>query len=167
MPGWVEAFIVIAAVAIVLQSAILIALFFQARTAVRDFTRITSQFQARIDPILIRTSRILEDSEARIASVMEDASELTRLARGQAQKVDRVVTDIAERLRLQVIRADRILTGTLEVIEETGTALRSKVWQPVHQASAVLKGVKAGLDFLRQRRRPEGETTTEDEELFI
>ncbi len=167
MPGWVDAFIIVAAIAIVLQTAILAGLFFETRTAVRNLTRIASQLQARIDPILIRTNRILEDSEARIASVMEDASELTRLARGQAQKVDRVVTDIAERLRLQVIRADRILTGTLEVIEETGTAFRSKVWQPVHQASAVLKGVKAGLDFLRQRRRPEGETATEDEELFI
>ena len=92
---------------------------------------------------------------------------LPGLPRNQAQKVDRVVTDIAERLRLQVIRADRILTGTLEVIEETGTTVRSKIWQPIHQVSAVLKGVKAGLDFLRERRRPEGEVTTEDEELFI
>lgn len=167
MPGWVEAFIVIAAIAIVLQTAILAGLFFETRTAVRNLTRIVTQLQARVDPILIRTNRILEDSEARIASVMEDASELTRLARNQAQKVDRVVTDIAERLRLQVIRADRILTGTLEVIEETGTTVRSKIWEPVHQVSAVLKGVKAGLDFLRQRRRPEGEATTEDEELFI
>lgn len=167
MPGWVDFFIVIAAVAIILQTAILAGLFFETRRAISNFTRIASQLQARIDPILIRTNRILEDSEARIASVMEDASELTRLARGQAQKVDRVVTDIAERLRLQVIHADRILTGTLEVIEETGTTVRSKIWQPIHQVSAVLKGVKAGLDFLRQRRRPEGEATTEDEELFI
>ena len=136
MPGWIDAFIVVAAIAIVLQSAILIALFVETRTAVRNLTRIVSQFQARIDPILIRTNRILEDSESRIASVMEDASELTRLARGQAQKVDRVVTDIAERLRLQVIHADRILTGTLEVIEETGTTVRSKIWQPIHQVSA-------------------------------
>jgi hypothetical protein len=167
MPGWVEAFIVIAAIAIILQTAILAGLFFETRTAVRNLTRIVSQLQSRIDPILIRTNRILEDSESRIASVMEDASELTRLARNQAQKVDRVVTDIAERLRVQVIRADRILTGTLEVIEETGTTVRSKIWQPINQVSAVLKGVKAGLDFLRQRRRAEGEATTEDEELFI
>ena len=167
MPGWVEAFIVIAAIAIILQTAILAGFLFEARTAVRNLDRIISQLQSRLDPILIRTNRILEDSEARIASVMEDASELTRLTRNQAQKVDRVVTDIAERLRLQVIRADRILTGTLEVIEETGTTVRSKIWEPVHQVSAVLKGVKAGLDFLRQRRRPEGEAATEDEELFI
>jgi hypothetical protein len=169
MSGWLEAFIVIAAIAIVVQMAILLALFLQVRVAIRNFTRIASQFQARIDPILLRTNRILEDSEDRIASIMSDAAELTRVARSQAQKVDRVFTDTIERLRIQVVRADRILTGTLEVIEEAGSSFREKLWQPVHQASAVLKGFRAGLDFIRgyQRRRPESDTATQDEELFI
>ena len=120
-----------------------------------------------MDPILTRTNRILEDSEERIASIMGDGAEIARLARGQAQKVDRVFTDMVERLRIQVVRADHILTGALEVIEETGTTFRSKVWKPVHQASAVLKGIKAGLEFIRSGRRPESDSATQDEELFI
>jgi len=168
MSGWLEAFIVIATIAIVIQMAILLAMFVQMRIAVRQFTRIATQLQARIDPILLRTNRILEDSEDRIRSIMGDAAELTRLARSQAQKVDRVFTDAVERLRVQVIRLDQILTGTLEVIEEAGSTVRSKIWQPFQQASAVLKGVKAGLDFIRgQKRRPEPDDVTQDEELFI
>lgn len=168
MSGWLEAFIVVATIAIVIQMAILLAMFVQMRMAVRQFTRIAMQLQARIDPILLRTNRILEDSEDRIRSIMGDAAELTRLARSQAQKVDRVFTDAVERLRLQVMRADQILTGTLEVIEDAGSTFRSKLWQPFQQASAVLKGVKAGLDFIRgQRRRPEPDSVTQDEELFI
>jgi hypothetical protein len=169
MSGWVEAFIVIAAIAIVVQMAILLALVLQVRVAIQNFTRIASQLQARIDPILLRTNRILEDSEDRIASIMSDAAELTRVARSQAQKVDRVFTDTLDRLRIQVVRADQILTGTLEVIEEAGTSFREKLWQPIHQASAVLKGFRAGLDFIRgyQRRRPEEDPATQDEELFI
>jgi len=168
MSGWLEAFIVIATIAIVIQMAILLAMFVQMRIAVRQFTRIATQLQARIDPILLRTNRILEDSEDRIRSIMGDAAELTRLARSQAQKVDRVFTDAVERLRVQVIRADQILTGTLEVIEDAGSTFRSKLWQPFQQASAVLKGVKAGLDFIRgQKRRPEPDAATQDEELFI
>lgn len=168
MSGWLEAFIVVATIAIVIQMAILLAMFVQMRMAVRQFTRIAMQLQTRIDPILLRTNRILEDSEDRIRSIMGDAAELTRLARSQAQKVDRVFTDAVERLRLQVMRADQILTGTLEVIEDAGSTFRSKLWQPFQQASAVLKGVKAGLDFIRgQRRRPEPDSVTQDEELFI
>ena len=111
MSGWLEAFIVIAAVAIVIQMAILLAMFLQVRVAIEQFTRIAADLQNRIDPILLRTNRILEDSEDRIASIMGDAAEITRVARGSAQKIDRVFTDAVERLRVQIIRADHILTG--------------------------------------------------------
>lgn len=167
MSGWLELFIAVAAIAIVIQMAILLAMFVQLQAAIKNFTRIASDLQARIDPILVRTNRILEDSEDRIRSIMGDAAEVTRVARSQAQKVDRVFTDAVERLRLQIIRADQILTGTLEVIEETGSTLRDKVWEPINKVSAVLKGIKAGIDFIRGQRRPQPDAATEDEELFI
>lgn len=171
MSHWADAFVVIAGIAIVIQMVILAAMFVQLQTAIREFTRIATDLQNRLDPILLRVNRILEDSEDRIASVMGDATEITRLARSQAQKVDRVFTDTVERLRIQVIRADQILTGVLEVVEEAGTRVKKTVWGPLHQVSAVLKGFKAGLDFIRgaQRRRAssEPEAATQDEELFI
>ena len=170
MSGWVEAFIVIAAIAIVIQAAILVAMAVQMRTAVQNFTRIANQLQAKIDPILLRTNRILENSEDRIASIMGDASEVTRIARGQAQKLDRVFTDTIDRVRIQILRADQILTGTLEVIEEAGSTVRQKLWGPVHKATAVLRGLQAGLEFIRNTRSgraPSSDTVREDEELFI
>ena len=169
MSGWVEAFIIIATIAIVIQMAILLAMFVQLRTAIENFTRLANDLQARIDPILLRVNRILEDSEDRIATVMGDAAEISRIARGQAQKVDRVFTEAVERLRVQVIRADQILTGALEVVEDAGTKFRKTLWGPIHQASALLRGLKVGLDFIRgqQRRRQEPDSATQDEELFI
>jgi hypothetical protein len=168
MSGWLEAFIVIAAIAIVIQMAVLLAMFLQVKTAIEQFTRIATDLQNRIDPILLRTNRILEDSEDRIASIMGDAAEITRVARGSAQKIDRVFTDAVERLRVQIIRADHILTGTLEVLEESGAKFRRTLWTPIQQASAILKGLKVGIDMIRgQNRRPESDAATQDEELFI
>jgi len=169
MPGWVDFFILVAAVAIVIQMGILLAMFVQMRATVEQFTRIATQLQSRIDPILVRTNRILEDSEDRIRSITSDAAELTRVARSQAQNVDRIFTDAVERLRIQIVKADQILTGALEVIEEAGSTFRSKLWQPFNQASAVLKGVKPGIDFIRGQRqpRPESDAMARDEELFI
>jgi hypothetical protein len=169
MSGWVEAFIVIAAIAIVMQAAILLVMAVQMRTAIEKFTKIATDLQSKIDPILGRTARILEDSETRIASIMGDAAEVTRIARSQAQKIDRVFTETVERLRIQVIRADQILTGTLEVIEDTGTKFRRGLWVPIQQASAILKGLKVGLDYLRgpNRKGSQSETARQDEELFI
>src|SRR5208282_1912725 len=169
MSGWVEAFIVIAAVAIVTQTLILAVMALQMKTAIERFNRIATDLQSKIDPILVRTSRILEDSEDRIASIMGDAAEITRVARGSAQKIDRVFTEAVERLRIQVIRADQILTGAMEVLEDTGTRFRKSLWEPVQQASAILKGLKVGLDFLRgqNRRASQSESARQDEELFI
>ena len=94
-------------------------------------------------------------------------------ARGQAQKVDRVVTEALERLRIQVIRADQILTGALEVVDEAGTKFRNTLWGPIRQASAVMKGIKVGLDMLRRQqnnkpdRDADADSVSQDEELFI
>jgi hypothetical protein len=168
MNVWIQAFIVIAAVAIVIQMVILLAMLLSMKGAIEKFTKIADDLTARIDPILLRTNRILEDSEDKIASIMADGAEVTRLARGQAQKIDRVFTDSLERVRVQVIRADQILAGALEVIEDTGTKVRNTLWGPVHQFSAVLKGVKVGIDVLRGvQRRAEPDGAPQDEELFI
>src|SRR5271156_5024751 len=171
MSGWVQAFIVIAAVAIVVQMAILVAMFVQLKVSMEQFTRIANDLQGRVDPILLRVNRILEDSEGRISSVMGDTAEITRMARGQAQKVDRVVTEALERLRIQGIRADQILTGALEVVDEAGSKFRNPLWGPIRQASAVMKGIKVGLDMLRrhQNNKPESDSdaVSQDEELFI
>ncbi len=169
MSAWLEAFIVVAAVAIVIQTVLLGMMAFQAKNALAKFNKIATDLQAKIEPILIRTGRILDDSEDRIASIMGDAAEMTRVARNQAQKVDRVFTEAVERLRIQVIRADQILTGALEVIEDAGSTFRRSIWAPVQQASALLKGLKAGLDTLRgcQNNHPESEAARQDEELFI
>jgi hypothetical protein len=169
MTGWVQAFIIIAAVAIVVQMAVLVAMFLQLKMSMQEFTRIANDLQGRVDPILLRVNRILEDSEERISSVMGDTAEITRIARGQAQKVDRVVTEGLERLRVQVIRADQILTGALEVVDEAGTKFRNTLWGPIRQASAVMKGIKVGLDMLRrqQNNKPESDPVSQDEELFI
>jgi len=170
MSGWViEAFIIVAALAVVIQCFVLVAMFFQLKFAIQEVTKITSELQNRMGPILLRVSRILDDSEDRIHSIMGDATEITRVARTQAQKFDRVFTEAVERLRIQILRADQILSGTLEVVEETGSKFKNTVWRPLQQATALIKGIKVGLDVLRGRRESSnGEApVTEDEELFI
>jgi uncharacterized protein YoxC len=77
MSGWVEAFIVIAAIAIVMQMTILLVMMLQLKKSLEHFTRLSTDLQARIDPILTRVNRILEDSEGRISSVMGDTAEIT------------------------------------------------------------------------------------------
>lgn len=169
MQNWVAVFIVATAVAVLLQTVILAALYFQLRQRLDQTHRIFADLQSRIGPILTRVQILLEETQPRISEMVADAAHTVYLARTQAQKVDRVFTEAADRLRGQLNHADRILTGTLEAIEEAGSQFNRNFLRPMQKASAVVQGIKVGLDFFRSRRSspPAAETAAEQEDLFI
>lgn len=170
MQFWLELFCIIAAIALVIQVVMLTALFFQVRRTTENVNRLVGDLQSRVGPILTRVQILLDDTQPKISSMVNDASHIVYLARGQAQKIDRVFTDATDRLRGQLVHADRILTGTLEAVEEAGSQFKHSFWRPVQKASALVQGIKVGLDLLRSRRRgSRGDEPREqqEEELFI
>jgi len=121
-------------------------------------------------PILTRTQIMLDDTQPKITALVDDASHIVYLARNQAQKMDKVFTEASDRLRGQLVRADRILTGTLEAVEDAGMQVRRNFLAPVQKATALVHGIKVGLDFLRARRGQRDsmpETIEQEDELFI
>jgi hypothetical protein len=170
MQLWLEIFSLVAAVALIVQVVILTLLFFQLRKTTENMNRLVGDLHSRIGPILTRAQILLDDTQPKISSMVNDASHIVYLARGQAQKIDRVFTDAADRLRGQLVHADRILTGTLEAVEDAGSKFKHNFWRPVQKASALVQGIKVGLDLLRSRRgRRSGDEPREqqEEELFI
>src|SRR5882724_6350232 len=172
MQFWLEFFSIIAAIALVIQVVMLTLLFFQMRRTSENVNRLVGDLQSRVGPILTRVQILLDDTQPKISSMVSDASHIVYLARGQAQKVDRVFTDAADRLRGQLVHLDRILTGTLETLEDTGAQFKRGFWRPVQKASALIQGIKVGIDLLRSRRagRPASsgdDRAEQEEELFI
>jgi hypothetical protein len=170
MQIWLEFFCIVAAIALVVQVVILTMLFFELRRTTENVNRLVGDLHSRVGPILTRAQILLDDTQPKISSMVNDASHIVYLARGQAQKIDRVFTDAADRLRGQLMHADRILTGTLEAVEDAGAKFSHSFWRPVQKASALVQGIKVGLDLLRsRRRRRSGDEPREqqEEELFI
>jgi hypothetical protein len=171
MQLWLEIFSLVAAAALIVQVVILTALFFQLRKTTENMNRLVGDLHSRVGPILTRVQILLDDTQPKISSMVNDASHIVYLARGQAQKIDRVFTDAADRLRGQLVHADRILTGTLEAVEDAGAKFSHSFWRPMQKASALVQGIKVGLDLLRSRRRRSsgGDEPREqqEEELFI
>jgi len=163
-------FSIVAAIALVVQGAMLIALFFEIRQTNKKVNGLVTDLHARVGPILTRAQILLDDTQPKISNMVADAAHIVYLSRGQAQKMDRVLTDATDRLRGQLNHADRILTGALEAVEDAGTQFRSTVWRPMQKASALVQGIKVGLDLLRSRRdrrRPDEPHEQQEEELFI
>ena len=156
MQVWLEIFSIVAALALVVQVVILTVLLFQMRRTSENVNRLVSDMQSRMGPILTRIQILLDDTQPKISSMVNDASHMVYLARGQAQKVDRVFTEAADRFRGQLMHMDHILNGALESMEEAGLRFKNSFWSPVQKASALLQGIKVGLDLLRSRRRADG-----------
>jgi hypothetical protein len=172
MQFWMEFFSIVAAIALVVQVAILIGLFVQLRRTTESINRMVSDLHTRMGPILTRTQMLLDETEPKIAALVDDASHVVYLARAQAQKMDKILTEAADRLRGQLVRADRILSGTLEAVEDAGSTVRRSFFGPVQKMTALVHGIKVGLDVLRSRRanyEPEGtgEMVEQEDELFI
>lgn len=171
METWVVISVVVAALAILFQAVMLTALFMQARKTAERVDRFTDSMEARIGPIITRVQILLDDTQPKISEMVADAAHVVYLARGQAQKLDRVVSEASDRLRGQLVATDRILTGALETLEEAGSQFKRGVWRPVQRVSAVVTGIKVGLDFLRSRRsrpaRSSDDPVEHEEELFI
>jgi len=167
MQNWVG---VVVAIALVVQLVILAALFFQTKRTMEKVEKTVSDLHERTGPILTRVQILLDDTQPKISTMVSDAAHVVYLARGQAQKVDRVFTEAADRLRGQLLHVDRILTGTMEAVEDAGAQFRQSFWRPVQRASALVQGIRVGLDLLRSRRPAPSrrdEPAEQEEELFI
>jgi len=171
MESWMPLFVAVIALAVVAQSIFLIALFIQMRRTAARIEQVVTDISVKVSPLISSVQVLVDDISPRITGIVADASEITRLARGEVQKVDRIVTEALERLRMQLIHVDHVLTGAIETVEEAGSHLRQTVWGPVVKATAMLRGVQAGIDFLRgMRQRREGSDAPvdqQDEGMFI
>ena len=169
--NWIAVSSVITAIALVVQIILIALLFFELRKTTTKVNQLTNDLQTRIGPILTRVQILLDDTQPKISNLVSDAAHIVYLARGQAQKVDRVFTDAADRLRGQLVHLDRILTGTLETLEDAGSQFKRGFWRPVQKASALIQGIKVGIDLLRSRRSGRSSSSDDrleqEEELFI
>ena len=97
MPLAIEIFSIIAAIALIVQVGILIGLFLQLKRTTESINRMVDDLHTRIGPILTRTQILLDDTQPKIATLVDDAAHVVYLARAQAQKMDKVFTEASDR----------------------------------------------------------------------
>ena len=161
-------FIIIAAAAIVLQAFFMFGLYRAIRKIKGEVVGIRADMSRRIDPLAESLTEIVGNSRDPLRSITADLAEVARVLRERTGSVDEVLDDLLDRFRLQVIRVDQTITDVLEKVDKTTATVQRNIIGPVSEASAVLKGVQAGLDFFLSRRR-ESRTSDvpQDEQMFI
>jgi hypothetical protein len=162
---WVIAIaVVLACFAFVAQALALLALYKVAK-ATQDRV---SPLADRAEPILDTARDILVENRPRIAAISTDAMEVARVARKQAVQISDLVDETAGRARVRIAQIDRKVDETVNMVENTGDAVKGAVLKPVREANAILAGVKAAVvTYAQGGRRPSVDHATQDEEMFI
>lgn len=162
-------FIAVTALAVVLQSGILVALYFAVRKSAARMDALATEVKSKALPTMETVQNILVELRPRIEVMSVNFSESSTLVRNQLARIDATLTDALDRTRLQVIRADELLNRTMDKVEETSEIVHQTVISPLRQVNGLLAAIGTGLEvFLGQKRRqPKNGAGVPQDEMFI
>lgn len=166
----VTIFIIVAAMAIVIQAGILLGLYLSFKKTSERVEAIASNIEQKALPLLDSAKSILDENGPRLKEVTQNLSDATATLKSQMNRVDATLNDVLDRSRLQVIRVDDMVSRTMDRVEETAEMLQSTVVSPVKKLTGILQGLSVGIGaYIQRRRKSAHETLTaiEDDELFI
>jgi uncharacterized protein YoxC len=162
-------FVVVAAVALVVQMGILFALYKALRQTSERVEGIAGRLEQQAAPVLTTAAAILEDARPKLAEITSNLAETSAVVRAHVAQVGEATGEIVERARLQAARLDEFIVSAARKVEATSDLLQHKVFSPMRRIRAIVTALNAGLSFLRSNRparRANGEQV-EDEEMFI
>ncbi len=166
----VAIFVIVAAVAIVVQMGILIALYVAVRQAASRVEGMAGRLEKQASPLLATAAVILEDAQPKVAEITSNLAESSATVRAHVAQVAEATGEIVERARLHALRVDEFVGNTMGKIETASEILETRVLTPVRRVQAIVQAVNAGLGVLRShrsRRRSANPGVEQDEEMFI
>jgi hypothetical protein len=169
MDKLVPLFIILTALAVMIQAGILVALYVAVRKTSGRVEALATEVTTKALPTLETAQAMLVELRPRVQDIVVNVEQSARTARAQMERLDATVTDIVDRTRLQVIRADELVNRTLDRVEETSDMVHRTVVSPIRQLSGLMQGLSAGLEFFlgRKRRQPRDGMGVPQDELFI
>lgn len=163
-------FVVVAAVALVVQMAILFALYKALRQSSDRMEGIATRLEQKATPVLVTAAAILDDARPKMAELTTNLAESSAIVRAQVQQVGEATAEIVERARMNAARLDDFILNAASKVEATSDLLQSRVFSPMRRVRAMVSALSAGLAFFKSSRshRQRGSAEQmEDEEMFI
>lgn len=165
--GPLTAFVIVTAIAVVLQMLILAGMFLAVRKTSAKVESLAEEVKSKVLPSAELAHSMMSEMRPKIETLVDNVSVSTTMMRTQLERIDATLTDIVDRTRLQVIRADEFVTNTMDKLEETREAVQRTVISPVRHLSGLMHGVTVGLETLFSRQRDRATPNLPRDEMFI
>ena len=169
------AFVGVAALALVMQTIILLAIYLGVTKSTKSIKSDFEEFRSSITPTVDKARELVEKTRTlvdrispQIESATTDFAELAHLLRAQASDAEAALELVLERVRAQTGRIDQMLSGTLDVVDKAGGILTDAVEKPVRQISGLVAALKAIIESLRSsERRYDDHGAHDDLDMFV
>jgi len=160
--------LILVAIAVLMQAGAMLGIWLTMRKIPGQIDNVRSDVKARIDPLTQSVLEIVNNSREPLREITANLVEISSMLRNRTAGADQVAAELLDKSRSQIVRVDRMVTDLVDKVENTADAVQRGVLSPVHEVSAVFKGVRTGLEFLFKHRRVSNVSeATQDEQLFI
>ena len=160
--------LILVAIAVLMQAGAMMGIWLAVRKVPGQIETVRSDVKQRIDPLAQSVLEIVNNSREPLRTISANLAEISTMLRNRTSNADQVAAELLDKSRTQIVRVDRMVTDLVERVETTADAVQKGVLGPVSEISAVVKGVRSGLEFLFSRRRVTNVSeATQDEQLFI
>jgi len=160
--------LVLVAVAVLMQAGAMVMIWLAIKKIHGEVVGVRADVKQRLDPLTQNVNELLSGSREPVRNITANLAEISRIMRDRTTHVDGVVADLVDKSRLQIVRVDQMVSDLVARVETTADTVQRNVLVPLNEVSAVIKGVRSGLEFLFSRRRsPTVTETIQDEQLFI
>ena len=160
--------LILVAIAVLMQAGAMLGIWLAIRRVPGHIESVRSDLKQRFDPLTQSVLEIVNNSREPLRTISANLAEISTILRDRTSDADEVAAELLERSRSQIVRVDRMVSELVEKFETTADAVQKGVLGPIHEVSAVVKGVRSGLEFLFKRRRVTNVSeATQDEQLFI
>ncbi len=160
--------LILVAVAVLMQAVAMLGIWLSTRKVLGKLEDVRSEVKLRLDPISQSVLEIVNNSREPLRTISANLAEISQILRDRTANADEVAAELLDKSRLQIARVDRLVTDLVDKVETTADTVQSSVLAPIREMSAVVKGVRSGLEFLFSRRHVTNVSeATQDEQLFI
>jgi hypothetical protein len=156
-------FVIVSAIALLLQLATLFGLFVVARKLQQAIIPMIPQIQG----IIGTTRRTVDTVSTQIEKIGNTSSAILDVTKQRVHKIDDLLNDATSRAKVQMDRAEMVLDDSMTRVQQTVTAVQSGVLRPVREVYGVFTGLRTALAYLGRPGRATVDHATSDEEMFI
>ncbi|HZB87172.1 MAG TPA: hypothetical protein VE291_00790 [Terracidiphilus sp.] len=163
-------FVALTGAAVLLQSFVLLALYFSVRKASKSVQDEMAELRAVVTPVATDAREFLTRVGPKIESVTADLAQMVQGLRVQSAEMQTQAVEILGRVQRQTSRLDAMLSGVLDTVDRAGAIVTDAVAAPLRQISGIVAFFRAATGTLRAGTPPPRTQPTHsaaDKDLFV